>query len=205
MEISLSVLSFFRRFGLNRGGGSGGSPSVTGGGGPSSFGIWRHVGYCVYSPVFYGLQVLVGRSPSTGLGQESFLQPHPHSPFHGCRFRVYSLPLSTNSCGWVRSPSRIWVIMPGIVSFVESCVKSHWLCVPTTPSGEGCHLQEVLSQVNQTCVLCYVLPLLVVVLKCHVSPHAPKILPYLTYRRRLTTSDRDIRQSDDLARYSYSK
>ena len=48
-------------------------------------------------------------------------------------------------------------------------------------------------------------PLLVVFLMCHVSPHAPTILPYLTCRWGLTTSDRDIRQSDDLACYSYNK
>ena len=147
----------------------------------------------------------MGRSPSAGLYQESLLQPHPQSPFHRCPSECPLFPLSTNSCGWVRSPSCIWVIVPGRVSFVEGCVKSHWLCVPTTPPEGVCPLQEVVCQVHQTCVLCHVLPLLVIVLMCHVLPHAPMILPYLTCRRMLTNSDRDIRQSDDLARYSYSK
>ena len=120
-------------------------------------------------------------------------------------FRVFSLPLSTNSCGWVRSPSCIWKIVPGRVSFGESCDKSHWLCVPTTPSEGGDSFPGVLCQVHQTCVLCHVLPILVVVFLCHVSPHAPTILPYLTCRWGLTTSDRDIRLSDGLSHYSYSK
>jgi hypothetical protein len=92
------------------------------------------------------------------------------------------------------------VILPGIFSFVESCVKSHWLCVPFTLRGE-IQLHVVLCQVHQSCVFCHVHPLLVDVLLFHVSPH----LPYLMCKWGLTTPGRDIRQNDDLARYSYNK
>ena len=68
-------------------------------------------------------------------------------------FRVSSLPLSTNSCGWVRSSSSIRVIVPVRVSFVECCVKSHWL----RPKGE-IPLQGVLCQVHHCHVSIPVVP-----------------------------------------------
>ena len=150
VEISLSVLSFFRRFGLNRGGGSGGPPSVTGG--PSSFGIWRHVGCCSYSPVFYGLQVLVGRSPATGLSQESFLTPHPHSPFHRCpsQCTLFHFPLVP-----VDGYAPILYLGDNAAhSFFCWKLCQVTLAMRTNYSvWRGCPLQEVLCQVHRTFVL----------------------------------------------------
>ena len=79
-------------------------------------------------------------------------------------FWVSSLPLSTNSCVWVRSPSCIWVIVPGRVSFVESYVKSHWLCVPTTPSEGGDSFAG--GSMSGSLDVCYVTSFLYLLLSC---------------------------------------
>ena len=54
-------------------------------------------------------------------------------------------------------------------------------------------------------MICHILPLIVVVLLCHVRPHARTIPSYLSCWLGLTNSDRDILQNDDVPRYSYNK